>query len=184
MDIDTERTECQVTRRHALKIVVRSGMVLVCALLAEGESRAAATWEQVGTVDKFPIGVPKRAVLSKGQVIFVLQQSSNRWLAVSALCTHKGGEVRWEPAKKRFFCPLHGATFTADGKNPQGPARTPLAAFPVQLKGKNVSVDAARAPAGNATPGRKGGKKHEEEEEHEEREHRDRKDKHHKDDDD
>lgn len=158
-----------ITRRHALRVMVRGGAVLICALQGETPADAVAPWVEVGRVSDFKVGQPKRVALKAGQAAFVLRQPNGRWLAVSAVCTHKGGEVRWDSARKRFLCPLHLATFTADGGHPTAPARAPLSVFATRAKGNAILVDAA-GPASPTGAGRKGTEKrerdHEREEEH------------------
>jgi hypothetical protein len=127
-------------------VLVQGGFVRVATAIGGGESEAA-TWEKVGSVAQFKMGVPRRITLPKGQVVFVTRQDSTHWLALSARCTH-----------------------------------TPLASFPVQLKGTTVQLDTSRATR-NATPTKGKGKGHEEDDEHEgEREHEGKK-RHTKDDD-
>lgn len=146
MNTNDEISGCDITRRHALQIAVKGGLVFVAACLSSGEANAAS-WEQVGKVGQFTVGVPRRVALAKGQIVFVVRPDKTHWLALSARCTHKGGEVHWEAKQRRFVCPLHGATFAATGKDPQGAAGTPLATYPLQLKGAIVQVDSAKASA-------------------------------------
>ena len=61
------------------------------------------------------------------QPLWVLQPTAGQFVAVSALCTHKGCTVGYSPSSRRFICPCHGATFGADGEVLGGPA--PYALF-------------------------------------------------------
>jgi glycine/D-amino acid oxidase-like deaminating enzyme/nitrite reductase/ring-hydroxylating ferredoxin subunit len=47
--------------------------------------------------------------------------------AVSAVCTHLGGVVRWNDADRCWDCPLHGSKFAPDGTLLHGPAVKDLA---------------------------------------------------------
>ena len=47
--------------------------------------------------------------------------------AVSAVCPHLGGILRWNDAETSWDCPLHGSRFDADGRMLEGPARCGLA---------------------------------------------------------
>lgn len=51
-----------------------------------------------------------------------------RTCAVSAICPHLGGILRWNDAEKSWDCPLHGSRFTHDGRLLEGPATRSLVA--------------------------------------------------------
>jgi len=46
--------------------------------------------------------------------------------ALSAVCTHLGGILRWNDSEKSWDCPLHGSRFSSDGKVLEGPATRDL----------------------------------------------------------
>ena len=67
---------------------------------------------------------PKRVIV-RGRPGYVLR-TPERVLAVSGVCTHLGCVVRWQRARREFFCPCHGARFGPDGRVRGGPVSQPL----------------------------------------------------------
>ena len=51
--------------------------------------------------------------------------------AVSAVCTHLGGIVRWNDLERSWYCPLHGSRFASDGTLLEGPGTENLKRIPV-----------------------------------------------------
>ena len=51
--------------------------------------------------------------------------------AFSAVCTHLGCLVKWQPAESQFVCPCHGGKFDANGINIAGPPPAPLRRYQV-----------------------------------------------------
>ena len=78
-----------------------------------------------------------------------MHQEKDKWIAVSAVCAHKGWEIDWDAEKKRYVCPKHGATFSVTGEDPTAPAPTPLVTASVKmLNKKEIQVDAEKLPIG------------------------------------
>jgi Rieske Fe-S protein len=59
-----------------------------------------------------------------------LYRSGGKLCAVSAVCTHMGCHVGWNPVDRTWDCPCHGSRFAEDGAVIQGPATEPLHAVP------------------------------------------------------
>jgi glycine/D-amino acid oxidase-like deaminating enzyme/nitrite reductase/ring-hydroxylating ferredoxin subunit len=56
----------------------------------------------------------------------VYKDDSGQAHAISAVCTHLGCTVEWNPADGTWDCPCHGSRFQPDGKVIQGPAARDL----------------------------------------------------------
>jgi thiosulfate dehydrogenase (quinone) large subunit len=76
---------------------------------------------------------------ASGRPAWLIRSGSQRFDAFSAVCTHAGCTVDYDPASKQFLCPCHGGSYSAsDGHVLGGPPPSPLARIKVALSGKKV----------------------------------------------
>lgn len=60
------------------------------------------------------------------QNVIIARTLDDKWLAVSAKCTHEGTIIGYRKSSNDFLCPLHGAEFKFDGALQKGPATSAL----------------------------------------------------------
>ena len=96
--------------------MVRSGAV-VAAEAARGWASPAQTHADDGE---------RARVRRRGVAPVAESDVDGRICAVSAVCTHLGGVVRWNTAERTWDCPLHGSRFAPDGRVIEGPATKDL----------------------------------------------------------
>ncbi len=92
-----------------------------------------------GSLDDIPEGGSLLARDLTGRK-FLLVRAGGTARAFSTACTHLGCQVYWQGEKKVFFCPCHNGYFDADGRPASGPPPTPLAQYPVEVRGASVFV--------------------------------------------
>ncbi len=96
------------------------------------DAGAADTWE------------PWQAkVMAVAESPVLVVRMGDQFRAYSAVCSHLGCLVRWEPQQKVFLCPCHGGVFDGSGKVVSGPPPKPLTAFAVSVVQGKVYVSAA-----------------------------------------
>jgi cytochrome b6-f complex iron-sulfur subunit len=78
-------------------------------------------------------------VLIQGKPAVVVRTDSG-FRAFSAVCTHLGCIVQWNPATRDFECPCHAAKFNAEGQIVSGPPPRPLPQFGVSVVQNEVIV--------------------------------------------
>jgi cytochrome b6-f complex iron-sulfur subunit len=67
--------------------------------------------------------------------------ANNEVNAFSAICTHLGCIVKWEPAGSYILCPCHDGRFNAQtGAVISGPPPNPLPKYNVVVEGDDISV--------------------------------------------
>ncbi len=64
--------------------------------------------------------------------VIVARTGDSSFAACSAICTHKGGPIKYDDKAGEFFCPWHGSRFDKSGKVLRPPARQPLQPYASQ----------------------------------------------------
>jgi Rieske Fe-S protein len=75
-----------------------------------------------------------------GQPAVLVHLQSGDFVAYSAVCTHEGCTVDYQPDSQELACPCHGSIFdpARDAAVVQGPARTPLPKINTALQNGEV----------------------------------------------
>jgi glycine/D-amino acid oxidase-like deaminating enzyme/nitrite reductase/ring-hydroxylating ferredoxin subunit len=67
-----------------------------------------------------------RIIERHGKKVAAYRDASGAVTLRSAICTHMGCVVGWNPAERTWDCPCHGSRFKPDGHVISGPAESPL----------------------------------------------------------
>ena len=71
----------------------------------------------------------------------LIHHEDGRWVALSAVCTHLGCTVQYEPQADRIHCACHGGVYNPyTGANVSGPPPKPLKLFKVAVNDTGVEV--------------------------------------------
>jgi len=71
----------------------------------------------------------------------LIHHADNSWVALTAVCTHLGCTVQYEPQMDRIHCACHGGVYNAHtGANVSGPPPKPLKLFKVAVNDTGVEV--------------------------------------------
>ena len=94
---------------------------------------------RVATFNELPVDDAKIVKFNKTAVA-LLRTEQGQVKAFSAICTHLGCVVQYQPDRKVFHCNCHGSEFDTNGKNIAGPAPAPLQPYRVELKDQDVII--------------------------------------------
>jgi cytochrome b6-f complex iron-sulfur subunit len=78
---------------------------------------------------------------TKAGKVVVVRTAEMSFSAYSAVCTHKGGPIKFDEKTQQLFCPSHDSRFDTKGQVVKGPAKIPLKVFSTQ-KAIVVALDA------------------------------------------
>jgi cytochrome b6-f complex iron-sulfur subunit len=74
----------------------------------------------------------------------LIHHPGDKWVAMTAVCTHLGCTVQYEPQADRIHCACHGGVYSAyTGANVSGPPPKPLKLFKVAVNEAGVEVSRA-----------------------------------------
>ena len=140
-----EITNC-IGRREFL---VKAGLAAGAVVLTVSSIGSAASFEDVVVPidDKSPLSKVGGSTVVDSPVgkIIIVRTAETSFVAFSAKCTHKGGTVEYNAAKKLFICPKHNSKFdSTDGSVQDGPADDPLPKY--SAKGTATSVTVSTTP--------------------------------------
>ncbi len=72
--------------------------------------------------------------------VIVAKTTAGTYIAVSQACPHQGVTVQFVNSSTSFYCPSHGAAFSATGAVTTGPAQTSLKQYQTTLTGNMLRV--------------------------------------------
>ena len=93
---------------------------------------------RLGKAEDLPLG-RGRLLLVEGEAAWVVHLAQG-FVALSAVCTHKGCVVRWDEKRRAFVCPCHEGMFDEHGNVIFGLPRRPLTRLRVGLIRDEVYV--------------------------------------------
>ena len=136
-----EIINCMGRREFFVKAGFTAGALLLTINAAKGMS----------LVEDIVVAIDEKSPLNKiggstivespaGKII-IARTGEATFVAFSAKCTHKGGTVEYDAAKKQFECPKHHSKFAAtDGSVLDGPADDPLPKYAAKGSATSVTV--------------------------------------------
>jgi cytochrome b6-f complex iron-sulfur subunit len=106
-------------------------------------SAAAVTEVTLKDAQKVPAGSVLMFKFGPSPAMLI-HHEDGRWIALSAVCTHLGCTVQYEPQADRIHCACHGGVYNAyTGANVSGPPPKPLKLFKVAVNDTGVEVSRA-----------------------------------------
>jgi cytochrome b6-f complex iron-sulfur subunit len=137
---DPAEAATEPSRRDFLERALGAGAVVWAAGIAVPTGvylwPAAASGPTRKYIEIDPESLPPgtgRVLGEGGKPVLLLRQKNGEFRALSAVCTHLGCIVHWNPEQQKIQCPCHAGVFTPDGAVVSGPPPRPLASYPTQL---------------------------------------------------
>jgi thiosulfate dehydrogenase [quinone] large subunit len=106
-------------------------------------SAQQASGTAIGPVSSVPVGEARQFTdPASEEPAWLVRPSSNQVAAFSAICTHAGCAVGFDPSSQEFICPCHGGRYSArTGAVIAGPPPAPLRSIPARIVNNEIRVD-------------------------------------------
>ncbi|MGH3419562.1 MAG: Rieske 2Fe-2S domain-containing protein [Streptosporangiaceae bacterium] len=106
-------------------------------------SQAPSGMTAIGSANAVPVGAGGQFNdPGTGNPAWLIRPAKHEYAAFSAVCTHAGCTVSYQPSSNEFVCPCHGGVYSAKtGQVLGGPPPAPLAAIRVQVADGQIYVD-------------------------------------------
>ena len=107
------------------------------------ESATAVTEVTLNDAEKLPKGSVLMFKFGSSPAMLI-HHADDRWVSMTAVCTHLGCTVSYEPGPDRIHCSCHGGVYNAyTGANVSGPPPKPLKLYKVSVNDAGVVVSRA-----------------------------------------
>lgn len=139
-----DKTACFGRREFLVKAgLVAGGTVLTISALSSSSLAGifADVTIQIGADSPLAKVGGSQTVDSSAGKIIVIRTGEAKFAALSAVCTHKGGPLKYDADKKLLACPWHGSKYNDDGTNAGGPSQTPLKTYVAKGSASSVTVE-------------------------------------------
>jgi cytochrome b6-f complex iron-sulfur subunit len=74
------------------------------------------------------------------QPVLLIRLTDTEWRAFSAVCTHLGCIVQYEPSRRAIWCACHNGLYDLNGKVISGPPPKPLQEFAVHIRADQIVI--------------------------------------------
>lgn len=107
-----------------------------------GSTGASSSGTTIAKLADLPVGSAVNFTAPDGSPAVAVRTAQNTVAAYSAICTHQGCTVQYDPGSKALLCPCHGAAYDPanHAKVLQGPAPSPLQELKATITGGSVVV--------------------------------------------
>jgi cytochrome b6-f complex iron-sulfur subunit len=148
MATEPERSTQEIGRREFLDYLIGGSFLITGLSILGSVVRYAFPPVAASSGEGGPVEVAAVAEITPGtgkilpfrDTSIVVVNAPDRFVALSAVCTHAGCVVEYNPQTKQIDCPCHGGVFDLQGNVLAGPPPKPLPQFRVEVKGDKLVV--------------------------------------------